>query len=225
MKKSNVLLTILLSLSLTVIECRSQDIAHTHGSFYFVNGFQFFNPENFNDQVTSAGYPTLSSNFGSGFGGYGESLRWIYGGEGCYLQRSKTESSKTIQSHGGLGYFFGGLKIVSNTHWKIFPALGIGFGGVTTTLLNEVSSNTSFDDILTTQPNGRVFDNGSVFLHSAMSVEYKFYKYYFAGFKSGYNLSLFGETSWMAPGLDPNRTIKDAFGGYYLNVQAGIYLR
>jgi hypothetical protein len=218
-------LLLILALVVGVATTKGQNAETTHGAFYFLNGFQFFNFTNFNEKISSSDYPLLKANFGSGFGGYGEHKGWIFGGEGLYLQCSKSNGTKTSHSTGGLGYFFAGKNILNNKHWKLFPATGIGMGGVTSSLITEVIDGTSFDDIINNQPNSAVFNMGSVFLNSAISIEYKFRSRYFVGLKGGYNFSLLGPAAWSAPGLDESLSVKDPFGGLYLNAQIGFYLQ
>lgn len=213
-------LSILISF-LAIQEIHSQD-KKSGGSIYLLNGIQYYNLENLNSQLTAIGYKPVHTHFSQGFGGYGKIGKWIIGGEGMYFTGSGTKNDNITKSQGGLGYFYAGYNVLSHTKYNLYTSVGIGLGGLETTLVNK--TNATVDAIISTSPNARNIGYGSLLAHTSLNISRVFGKSLLLGFKSGYNFGL-GKHNWSADGNSGSQgSFSDTFNNFYLHMQVGLYV-
>lgn len=188
------------------------------GSIYFYPNLQVFSFQNLNQSFSQAGFEDVPITAGFGVGGFGQFNRWRLGGEGTYFSGGKSNEITSTETEGGWGYFYSGYVIGST--WRMIPAVGIGWGGLTVNAIQ--SAQVSFPEFLTTAPNTSRVSLGDVFLHSALTLERMLGKHHYLGAKVTYNLGLSGSQDWSANGLV--NSVSDPFRGIQASLVFGFNL-
>lgn len=190
----------------------------TGGSVYFSPSLQVFSFQKLNQSFSQAGFEAVPVSSGFGVGGFGQLNRWRLGGEGTYFSGSKSNEIRSTEAEGGWGYFYGGYVIGSR--WRMIPALGIGWGGISVNAIQLATA--SFPEFLTTAPNTSRVSLGDVFLHSSLALERTLGKHYYLSAKATYNLGLSGSQAWSANGL--TNSVSDPFRGFQASLVFGFIL-
>jgi len=124
--------------------------AHTTmGLGYFMIGGHQLDMDKFNEKLVAAGYPEFSENFiDIGGAGYAVINKLLIGGEGVAVFRDAENKGQTeIQLAGGYGMFNIGYALFSSKTFRIYPMLGLGYGGMIFSAINE-SEMPTFDQLL-----------------------------------------------------------------------------
>ncbi len=190
-----------------------------YASVYFMPSVQFFKFDNLNRLLKQNGFPETGVVYTNGFGGYGTIHRWRIGGEGMYFSGSSGNANNETSMSGGLGYFYTGYNL-SFGRWQLIPAAGFGWGGLTVNATRQ--TDTSLQNLLSTQPNSSQITNGNSFIHTGLSLERILANSFYLGIKGSYNAAL-SSTTWSAPGL--TSSVADPFGGFQASLVVGFLLK
>lgn len=145
------------------------------GMGLFQVGYLRTDVDDLNASLGGAGYPSLNESFltlgGVGYGAHG---RFLIGGEGGAVLGSSVTTSDgatRISATGGYGLFRLGYSVVSRSGLDIFPALGIGGGGMELGFAER--SAPTFDDVLSDPKTGASLTTGMFLLDASVALTYR----------------------------------------------------
>lgn len=149
---------------------------HTNaGKGFFSLGWQRLDLGDLNPRLQAAGYPSFSEDFlALGGSGYTVRQRVIIGGEGHGLlgpAEITADGEFRTRISGGYGMFNLGYALVSGPRAALFPAVGVGAGGVVLEILDRAAP--SFDDLLLNPGRGVRITTGGLLLDTSAGLTYR----------------------------------------------------
>lgn len=146
------------------------------GAGFFAIGAQFTDLGPLNSRLSSAGYPTFSSEMvtlgGGGYGVVGDRL--MLGGEGHGLITADgTYQGRTVTVGGGHGLFTLGYLFRPTSNLRVYPQAGFGGGGLRLEIESQGDAD-EFDDILQNPNRSASVGRASLLVSLGGGIEYRF---------------------------------------------------
>ena len=154
----------------------SQTLQYSGGRGFFMGGANNINIGGLNTRLKNNGYREFSETCISfGGGGYGLLNRLVIGGEGFGVlsgDRSGVVGSETFKTtlRGGYGLFKLGYVIYKRGGFNIYPAVGIGGGGITLDIGKK--ETVPFDDILKSPKRNVQLTTGCLLIDIGVGADY-----------------------------------------------------
>ena len=160
--------------NLTLGQEKRTEVKENGGMGYSMFGSSIIDIKDLNAKLESKGFSSMSDNFFS-VGGGGHAIinnKVIIGGEGHTLLGDEVTSGNYQHSIiMGYGFFNLGYIGYSTKYLRVYPLLGLGFGGMNLKIAEKVTS-LSFDDVLD-NPERRVeLSTGGFLLNLAIGIDY-----------------------------------------------------
>jgi len=200
------------------------------GMGYSILGKSFINLGDLNSHLESRGYTAMSDNFFT-VGGGGHAImgnRWIIGGEGFSLLGDDVTGNNHKQSITiGCGFFNLGYVVYSIHDLIVYPMLGIGGGGMSFKISEDISSVT-FDNILDDPERNTEITTSEFLLDLGGGISYllSFGKDetdmggMFIGIRGGYMISPF-RGDWMLDDIEITGAPDMGIKGPYIRIMIG----
>lgn len=224
------LLVALCFLSMSTAMSAQDDSLSRGGAGGFWVGYGTFDIEDLQVFVPTD-FPTLSNNFLLfGGGGYGNYNNFLLGGSGQGLI-GKEESTDSLSAsvNAGMGFLNLGYMVVHNEDFRLFPMVGIGFGGVT---MHLAENGVLTPETIVAKPgNETQISQGGLMLDFSASVELMLFKEQqrdgswggmMLGLTAGYLLSP-QSNDWSYTGGEINGGPDFGLSGFYARLSIGGY--
>jgi len=236
-RKTNIVIALMVATAVVFLfanQSQSQDKAASTdkggGMGYSMFGRGTIDISDLNARLESKGYSTMSDNFFSAGGGghriFASGL--IIGGEGhAVLGEEATSGNYKNSVQIGYGFLNLGYIVYSLQELRFYPLLGLGFGGMTFTIKEDVAS-LSLDNVLDNPGRKAEIATGGVLLNLAVGMDYllKFGEDktgkagMVLGFRAGYTLSPF-KGDWGMDDLEISGAPKIGITGPYIRLMIG----
>ncbi len=196
---------------------------------YFMFGGNAFDLEPLNSRLAEKGYSAFSDELYSlGGGGHIVIGDFIIGGQGHGLFARETSSGDfKLSLNAGYGTFDIGYILFSPGHFKVYPMIGVGYGGMQLKIVERRPSS-PFDDVLEDPRRNVELRTGSLILDFSLGTAYTIdfsddedsEGGFILGVQAGYTLYPFKGT-WKMDELDVTDGPELGITGPYVHVMLG----
>ena len=149
------------------------DSDYDGGMGYFMFGWNSIDLSDLNKHLTQKGYSEFSENmFAVGGGGHCVISSFVIGGQGSgILARDVSSGDFNLSLKSGYGTFDLGYIVWSPGHFKIFPMIGVGYGGMELKIVERRPSE-PFDDVLQDPRRNVILKTGGMVLDFSLATTY-----------------------------------------------------
>ena len=144
-----------------------ETIAQEKSKYYALAGIQNMKFKNLNEKLKSKNLSqTENLHYYMGAGGNTDFGKIIVGGEGYLLYSDENKKGLYLtESSGGMGYIYGGYKIINRTNFYFYPRIGLGGGGMNVRISSE--ANQPLEEFLSSASSNKL-STGNLILHSGL---------------------------------------------------------